>query len=115
MTKRGENINSTTTGINDEPILDPPIQLPPPPPPPFEVPIPPIEIDIIRDRFDFRENRRFRDFEPRGWVDPLAQSILVESEGGMFVTSIDLYFKTKDKSLPVSVELRNMVNGSLVR
>ena len=110
MTKRGENINSTTTGINDEPVIDPPIQLPPPPPPPFE-PLPPIEIDIIRDRFDFLENRRFRDFEPRGWVDPLAQSILVESEGGMFVTSIDLYFKTKDKSLPVSVELRNMVNG----
>ena len=23
MTKRGENINSTTTGINDEPIIDP--------------------------------------------------------------------------------------------
>ena len=29
----------------------------------------------------------------------------------MFVTGVDLYFETKDDSLPVTVELRNMVNG----
>ena len=45
------------------------------------------------------------------WRDPLAESFLVESVGGAFMTSVDLFFKTKDKNLPVSVEIRNMVNG----
>ena len=27
------------------------------------------------------------------------------------MTSVDLFFKTKDNNLPVSVEIRNMVNG----
>ena len=47
----------------------------------------------------------------RGWGDPLAESFLIEADGGMFLTSIDLFFKTKSATLPVSVEIRNMVNG----
>ena len=46
-----------------------------------------------------------------GWQDPLAESFLVESAGGLMVSSIDLFFKTKSDSLPVSIEIRNMVNG----
>jgi len=45
--------------------------------------------------------------------DPLAQSFLVDIEGGIFATSIDLYFQTKDSILPVSVEVRTMENGTL--
>jgi len=45
------------------------------------------------------------------WSDPLAQSFLVDRKGGVFLSSIDLFFKTKDKSMPVSVHIRNMVNG----
>ena len=29
-----------------------------------------------------------------GWYDPLAQSFLVESKGGAFLTSVDIYFRT---------------------
>lgn len=43
--------------------------------------------------------------------DPLAQSFLVDASGGMFLTSVDIYFATKDESIPVRVEIRNMVNG----
>ena len=43
--------------------------------------------------------------------DPLAQSFLVAKSGGMFITSIDLYFGKKDSSIPVSVQIRNMDNG----
>ena len=59
---------------------------------------------------DFAE-RRFRDRRETTWRDPLAESFLIESVGGAFLTSVDLYFKTKDSNLPVSVEVRNMVNG----
>jgi len=45
------------------------------------------------------------------WYDPLAQSIMVDKEGGMFVTSVDLFFSHKDTSLPVWVEIRSMSNG----
>ena len=46
-----------------------------------------------------------------GWYDPLAQSFLVESKGGAFITGADLYFNTKDERIPVSVQVREMANG----
>ena len=30
-----------------------------------------------------------------GWWDPLAQTFLVDEEGGDFLTSIDLFFQSK--------------------
>jgi len=47
------------------------------------------------------------------WSDPLAQSFLVStpSKNGVFLSSITLYFETKDASLPVSVHLVEMENG----
>lgn len=47
-----------------------------------------------------------------GWWDPLAQSFLVEQKGGAFITKIDIFFATKDDRIPVSLEMREMVNGS---
>tara|TARA_Y100001963_G_C6789773_1_gene454853 strand:- start:2644 stop:5799 length:3156 start_codon:yes stop_codon:yes gene_type:complete len=43
--------------------------------------------------------------------DPLAQTFKVDIEGGMFITSIDLFFANKDTTLPMWVEIRNVVNG----
>ena len=43
--------------------------------------------------------------------DPVAQSFGVDAPGGIFVPSVDLYFATKSTVLPVTVELRTMVNG----
>ncbi len=44
-------------------------------------------------------------------VDPLAQSFFVEQETGIFVTSIDLFFFTKDQNLPVTIQLRPIELG----
>ncbi len=45
-------------------------------------------------------------------TDPLAQSFFTYGvTGGCFLTSIELYFQTKDDIIPVQVELRNMING----
>jgi hypothetical protein len=46
-----------------------------------------------------------------GWVDPLAQSFLIDDTGGVFVTSVDLFFSSKDSSIPVTIQIREMVNG----
>ena len=46
-----------------------------------------------------------------GWYDPLAQSFLVEPQGGCFISKIDVYFRTKDNNLPVTMQIREMVNG----
>ena len=43
--------------------------------------------------------------------DPLAQSFFVTQEEGIFVTSIDVYFGSKDETLPVVVQLRPMQLG----
>jgi len=46
--------------------------------------------------------------------DPLAQSFLPTLDGGVFISSIDLYFgpEAADNDFPVTVEIRNMENGS---
>ena len=46
------------------------------------------------------------------WYDPLAQSFLIQKKGGAFLTSIDIYFATKDSTMPVTLQIREMVNGS---
>lgn len=48
----------------------------------------------------------------RVWSDPLAQSFLVERRGGMFVTKVNVFFETKDPVVPVTLQLREMDNGS---
>jgi hypothetical protein len=50
---------------------------------------------------------------PAGGGDPVAQSFYVDSQGGVFLSSIDLYFQSKDSTTPVSIEIRTMENGTL--
>ena len=91
-------------------FIPPVISLPTPPPLPPAVP--------FIDRRDFSGLSIDRPLiqilnggEMRGWGDPLAQSFLVDAQGGMDMTSIDLFFSTKDTFMPCSVQIRNMVNG----
>ena len=46
-----------------------------------------------------------------GYHDPLAQTFLIDDEGGVFLTSIDVFFSTKDSAIPVTVQVRDVVNG----
>jgi hypothetical protein len=46
-----------------------------------------------------------------GWYDPLAQTFLVEEEGGCFVTKCDIFFQSKDDNIPVNFQIREVVNG----
>ena len=46
------------------------------------------------------------------WYDPLAQSFQVTEEGGLFITSCDVYFQTKDDmDIPVTIQIRTMEGG----
>jgi len=48
-----------------------------------------------------------------GWYDPLAQSFLVDNETGVFLTSCDVFFRSKDDTdFPVTFQLRTMQGGS---
>jgi hypothetical protein len=44
-------------------------------------------------------------------VDPVAQSFYVNPTSGYFVTSLDLFFYTKDPQLPVTIQLRPLEYG----
>ncbi len=47
-----------------------------------------------------------------GWYDPLAQSFQVTEEGGIFITSCDIYFQTKDDmDIPMTFQIRTMEGG----
>lgn len=46
-----------------------------------------------------------------GWYDPLAQTFLVQQPGGAFLSKVDVFFASKDKNMPVTMEIREVVNG----
>ena len=46
-----------------------------------------------------------------GWCDPLAQSFLIQEMGGCFISKIDVFFQSRDTALPVTCQIREMVNG----
>ena len=50
--------------------------------------------------------------ETTTWVDPLAETILIDKQGGIFAKSVDLYFKTKAAAIPVRVSIRTTQNGT---
>jgi len=46
------------------------------------------------------------------WYDPLAQSFQVIDETGVFITSCDIFFQTKDDmDIPMTFQIRTMQNG----
>lgn len=42
--------------------------------------------------------------------DPLAQSFYVPDETGIFLTGVDVYFETIDDSIPVTLQIREMIH-----
>jgi len=44
--------------------------------------------------------------------DPLAQSFIVDDPTGIYLTKVDLYFRTKDETLPVTVQIREVELGT---
>ena len=46
-----------------------------------------------------------------GWWDPLAQTFLIEQKGGCFLSKVDIFFASKDTAVPVTIEIREVVNG----
>jgi hypothetical protein len=69
--------------------------------------------DVIRT--SVRDNRTTTNTSTRdavvGWWDPLAQSIMPQAEGGEYLTKVDVFFSGKDESIPVTCQIREMVNG----
>ena len=64
---------------------------------------------------DFRTNSNTFTRSRSTWIDPLAQTFLVDTviyPDGIFLTDLDLYFKSKDSdNLPVTVQIRSTLNG----
>jgi len=69
--------------------------------------------ELVRDTVS--QNRVIRNVRQWSWVnnwgDPLAQSFQLEEETGVFVTSVDVFFATKDTNIPISMHIRPMENG----
>jgi hypothetical protein len=49
---------------------------------------------------------------PTRYLDPLAQTFLVEEENGIIPTSVDVYFYTKDTSIPIELQIREVSFGT---
>jgi hypothetical protein len=58
--------------------------------------------------------RNFMNNHHNGYLDPVAQTFFVPADlypNGVFLTSVDLFFRTKDDFLPVIVQIRPTING----
>lgn len=66
---------------------------------------------ITSTRITQKRTRRWTETTRVRNRDPLAQSFTVTKPSGMFVTKVQTYFKTKDSSVPVELQIRPMVNG----
>ena len=70
---------------------------------------------VTRVTQELLEDQVRTDVHDTGWYDPLAQSFLVERDrfqDGIFITGGELFFKKKDNTAPVTVQLRTMRNGT---
>lgn len=66
------------------------------------------------ERIDTRvlQSDNFQTNPPVRWTDPLAQTFLIaENPGGVFLSKINLYFCSKDPSIPVTIQIREVTNG----
>lgn len=66
--------------------------------------------EVVRDNRVIVETSE-RVVSDTGWYDPLAQTFLVQSPGGAFLSKVDIFFASKDTKMPVTLEIREVVNG----
>mgnify|MGYP001359023826 CR=1 FL=1 len=52
---------------------------------------------------------RFTD--PVEWVDPVAQTFIVDTVGGIFASSCEIYIAAEDASIPINLSIRSVENG----
>jgi len=81
----------------EPPVFEPPIEEPPPPAPD---PPPPVVLSVTTTTTSTST-----------WFDPLAETFLVDTKGGYFLSKIDLFFASIDPRMPVTVQIRTTVNG----
>ena len=65
---------------------------------------------VAKDPF----NRDIDSVESTHWSDPLSQTFFVDKKtnpDGIFLSSVSLYFSSKDATLPVTVQIRPTVSG----
>ena len=69
------------------------------------------EVEVFRDRIV--EVERIVEVPVWFWEDddPLAQTFTVNDTSGIFITSVDCFFQTKDDELPVTLQIRTVETG----
>ena len=65
---------------------------------------------LKHEMFNRHQNAIVRD-DIVGWWDPLAQSFMLQFDGGEVLTKVDVFFSQKDAELPVTCQIREMQNG----
>ena len=64
---------------------------------------------------ELREDRTITEteveVETTEYEDPLAQTFVVDRKGGLFASSVEVFFRTKDAAIPVRLTIRTCKNG----
>lgn len=70
-----------------------------------------VRTTVTDNRTILSDERLGRVIADNGWLDPLAQTFLIENSGGAFITSVDIWFATVDLNKPITLQIREVVNG----
>ena len=70
-----------------------------------------VRTTVTDDRTIVTDQQISRIMRDTGWWDPLAQTFLIQNKGGAFITSIDVWFASVDPVKPVTLQIRDVVNG----
>lgn len=70
-----------------------------------------VQRDVSQSRTNTSNTTRQVIQTDTGWYDPLAETIMIEEDGGCYITGVELFFSTKDDAIPVTMQLRETVNG----
>lgn len=68
-------------------------------------------VSVVNVNQNRRTTSRSQSNRTGSWYDPVAETFLVNQEGGIFATDIEVFFKTKDPELPVSIMIVETENG----
>ena len=72
------------------------------------------ESEVINNRIIREERREIVDTFDNSWVDPLAESFLIDGKlypEGVMLSKVKLFFRRKDSSIPVTIQIRPTQNG----
>jgi hypothetical protein len=66
---------------------------------------------VLNETISKKVGGKFKELKGIQYYDPLAQTFRVDESSGVFLTSVEVFFRDKDDEIPVTIQLRTVQTG----